>query len=154
MTTAPDTRPLAVIERLLEALNRHDLDAFVACFASDYRSEQPLHPDRAFQGRDQVRQNWAAVFAGMPDVQWDLLRSAVSGDVVWIEVSGRGTRLSDGAHVALGGVLINQVQNEHIVSARIYFDEIAAAGAGIDSSIDELYRRVSLDDGLRSTAND
>ena len=28
-------------ERLLIALNRHDLDAFVACFADGYRSDSP-----------------------------------------------------------------------------------------------------------------
>ena len=36
-----------VFERLHDAQNRHDLDAFVACFDSDYRSEQPVHPDRS-----------------------------------------------------------------------------------------------------------
>jgi ketosteroid isomerase-like protein len=28
-----------MMNRLLAALNAHDLDAFVECFASDYRSE-------------------------------------------------------------------------------------------------------------------
>ena len=47
-----------VMNRLLAALNAHDLDAFVACFAVDYRSEQPAHPSRAFEGNDKVRENW------------------------------------------------------------------------------------------------
>src|SRR6478672_11689767 len=55
-----------VMNRVLGALNAHDLDAFVACFAKDYRSEQPAHPDRAFQGSDKVRENWASVFSGVP----------------------------------------------------------------------------------------
>ena len=46
-----------VFERLHNAQNRHDLDAFLACFDSDYRSEQPVHPDRAFTGSEQVRGN-------------------------------------------------------------------------------------------------
>jgi hypothetical protein len=58
-----------VLERLHDAQNRHDLDAFVACFDPEYRSEQPVHPDRAFVGREQVRKNWAEVFAGVPDFQ-------------------------------------------------------------------------------------
>jgi hypothetical protein len=41
-----------------------DLDAFMELFADDYRSEQPAHPNRAFRGADQVRENWASVFAG------------------------------------------------------------------------------------------
>ncbi len=65
-----DTDPLAVIQRLLDAINRHDLEAFLGCIAPDYQSTLPLHPDRTFKGREQVRQNWTAVFAGMPDVQW------------------------------------------------------------------------------------
>ncbi len=136
---APSSGPLAVIERLIAALNRHDLDAFTACFSPGYRSEQPLHPDRAFRGSDQVRRNWAAVFAGMPDVHWEVLRSAVAGNTVWIEVEASGTRISDGAHVALGGVLINEIGGERIVASRIYFDEIAKGGEGIDASIAELY---------------
>jgi limonene-1,2-epoxide hydrolase len=131
--------PLAVIERLIAAINQQDLDAFVNCFAPDYQSEQPLHPDRAFSGRDQVRQNWAAVFAGMPDVHWEVLRSAVRGATVWVEVQGSGTRLSDGKRISLGGVLINEVRDGQIVAARIYFDEVTSSGEGIEASIEGLY---------------
>ena len=53
-----------VMDRLLVAMNADDLDAFVACFAPDYRSEQPAHPNRAFEGSAQVRENWASVFSG------------------------------------------------------------------------------------------
>jgi hypothetical protein len=37
--------PRGVFERMIGAINRHDLEAMVAYFAPDYRSEQPLHPD-------------------------------------------------------------------------------------------------------------
>ena len=50
---------------LCAAINDHDLDAFVACFADDYRSEQPAHPSRSFRGADKVRENWVSVFAGI-----------------------------------------------------------------------------------------
>jgi hypothetical protein len=68
-----------VIERLRDAHNRHDVDAFVACFDPEYRSEQPVHPGRAFVGSQQVRRNWAEVFAGVPDFHAELLRSARQG---------------------------------------------------------------------------
>ena len=45
-----------VAERLDAAMNAHDVDAFVALFADDYDSVQPAHPDRAFRGREQVRE--------------------------------------------------------------------------------------------------
>ena len=51
-----------LLERLLDAQNRHDLDVFVVCFHDDYRSEQPIHPDRTFIGSGQVRETWSAVF--------------------------------------------------------------------------------------------
>jgi hypothetical protein len=67
---------------LLIAMNRPDLDAFVACIADGYRSEQPAHRDRVFTGASQVRDNWAGVFAGVPDFTAELLTSAVTEDDV------------------------------------------------------------------------
>jgi hypothetical protein len=81
-----------VLERLRDAQNRHDLDSFVDCFDPAYRSEQPVHPDRAFTGREQVRRNWAAVFDGVPDFQAELLGSAQAGDAHWAEWYWHGTR--------------------------------------------------------------
>jgi len=63
----PGSAPVAVLDRLRAAMNAHDLEAFVACFAPDHRSEQPAHPDRAFRGQEQVRANWGRVFAAVPD---------------------------------------------------------------------------------------
>ncbi len=34
--------PKVVFERMIQAANRHDLEAMVACFAPDFRSEQPF----------------------------------------------------------------------------------------------------------------
>jgi integrase len=34
------------MNRLQSAMNAHGLDAFVACFAHDYQSDQPAHPSR------------------------------------------------------------------------------------------------------------
>ena len=67
-----------MMNRLLAAMNAHDLDAFVECFASDYRSEQPIHPGRAFAGREQVRDNWTNVFAGIPDFHAELIASGTA----------------------------------------------------------------------------
>ncbi len=36
-----------VVERLHEAMNKHDLEAFLECFHLDYRGGQPTHPNRA-----------------------------------------------------------------------------------------------------------
>ena len=94
-----------VLERLRDAQNRHDLDAFVACFDPQHRSEQPLHPDRAFVGREQVAKNWAEVFAGVPDFQAELLRSAEQNATGWAERHWHGTR-TDGTGLDMRGVTI------------------------------------------------
>jgi hypothetical protein len=39
-----------VLQRMSDAINAHDVDALVSCFANDYKSEQPLHPESAFTG--------------------------------------------------------------------------------------------------------
>ena len=46
-----------VLERLHPAMNRHDLEAMLKAFDPCYRSEQPLHPNRGFGGKEQVRKN-------------------------------------------------------------------------------------------------
>jgi hypothetical protein len=99
-----------VLERLRDAQNRHDLDAFVACFDPGYRSEQPVHPDRAFVGSEQARRNWAEVFAGVPDFQAELLRSADKGDTGWAEWHWQGTR-TDGTRLDMRGVTIFGVRS-------------------------------------------
>jgi hypothetical protein len=126
-----------VLERLRDAQNRHDLDAFVACFDPDYRSEQPLHPDRAFAGRQQVRANWAEVFAGVPDFHADLLRSAQAGDTGWAEWHWHGTR-ADGTRLDMRGVTIFGVRGDRIVWGRLYLEDVEAAGQGIDQAVEHM----------------
>jgi ketosteroid isomerase-like protein len=64
-----------VIDRLAVAVNAHDLDAAAGFFDEDYRSEQPAHPSRAFTRRAQMRANWEAMFAGIPDFHAEIRRS-------------------------------------------------------------------------------
>ena len=37
------------IARLRDAMNGHDVAAMVALFAANYRSEQPVHPQRGWE---------------------------------------------------------------------------------------------------------
>src|SRR3954449_11185362 len=78
--------PRAVMDRLTAAQNAHDLEALLACFHEDYRSEQPQFPARTFQGIGQVRANWSALLGAMPDFHAEVVRSAVDGDTVFAEV--------------------------------------------------------------------
>ena len=112
-----------VLERLRDAQNRHDLDAFVACFDPHYRSEQPLHPDRTLVGREQVDKNWAEVFAGVPDFHAELLRWADRGDTGWAEWHWHGTR-TDGTRLDMRGVTIFGIREDRIVWGRLYLEDV------------------------------
>jgi hypothetical protein len=125
-----------VLERLRDAQNAHDLDAFVACFDERYRSEQPVHPDRAFVGSDQVRTNWAAVFAGVPDFRAELLRSTRQGDTGWAEWHWHGTR-TDGTRLAMRGVTIFGIRDDRIVWGRLYLEDVQP-GQGIDQAVQHM----------------
>jgi hypothetical protein len=122
-----------VLERLRDAQNDHDLDAFVACFDPGYRSEQPVHPDRAFVGGGQVRANWAEVFAGVPDFRAELLRSAREGDTGWAEWHWHGTR-TDGTRLDMRGVTIFGIRDDRIAWGRLYLEDVQA-GQGIDQAV-------------------
>jgi hypothetical protein len=129
-----------VMNRLLSAMNAHDLDAFVACFAPDYRSEQPAHPDRAFQGSDKVRENWAGVFSGIPDFTADLLLSTTTDDGVEIgEWRWRGIH-TDGSPFAMHGVTVMGIDDELIAWGRLYMEVVEEDGADIDQMVRDTYR--------------
>jgi hypothetical protein len=123
-----------VAERLKAALNAHDIDAFVACFAEDYDSAQPAHPDRAFRGREQVRENWTAVFAGVPDFAAVLLGSAAVGDSEWSEWHWRGTH-ADGTRLDMVGVMVCGVADGRLSWARLYIEPVEQGGGGIGAAV-------------------
>jgi steroid delta-isomerase-like uncharacterized protein len=119
-----------VLERLHRAMNEHDVEGFLANVDADYRSEQPAHPERAFGGREQVRENWEAIFRDVPDFRAELIRSAVDGERVWAEWGWHGTR-ADGSRLELSGVTILAVRAERIVWGRLYMEMIETGGGDI-----------------------
>jgi hypothetical protein len=126
-----------VFERLVAAQNAHDIDAFVSCFAPDYSSEQPAHLDRAFIGSDQVRKNWTAMFAGVPDFRAELLDRASDGPTAWGEFEWRGTK-TDGSPLHSRGVIIGTVRDGRLAAARLYMSDVEQAGRGIDAAVEGL----------------
>ena len=124
--------PLAVVERLCGAVNAHDLEALVACFAEDYVNETPAHPQRGFRGNQQVRRNWTQILAGVPDLRARLPRTAVDGDTVWTEWDMSGTR-PDGAAFLMRGVVIFGVSGAAITSARFYLEPVEEASGDVDA---------------------
>jgi ketosteroid isomerase-like protein len=123
-----------VIDRLVDAMNRHDLDGAAALMDDDYRSEQPLHPARAFVGRAQMRANWEAMFAGIPDFHAELGRSVRDGDTTWSEWHWSGTRL-DGQAFEVRGVTLFQIRDDKIIAGRLYMEDVDLEGGDIAESV-------------------
>ena len=121
------TDPLTCITRLQTAMNAHDIDAMADCFHPDYQSTFPAHPDRAFRGHESMRANWAGIFAGVPDLQTTLLRSAVDGDTVWSEWEWWGQR-RDGAPFTMAGITLQGVSDGRIAWARLYMEPVQHEG--------------------------
>jgi ketosteroid isomerase-like protein len=126
--------PRAVIDRVVAAQNAHDLEAMVACFAEDYRSEQPLFPDRTFRGREQVRANWSAVLSAVSDFRAETLACAVEGDTVFLEARWTGTR-GDGPPLDMRGVLVFGVRDDRIAWGRLYVDDVRHDTGDIDAAV-------------------
>ncbi len=111
-----------VVDRLVAAVNAHDLEALVSCFAEDYVNETPVHPLRGFTGNEQVRTNWTQIFGSVPDIRAEVLRTAEDGDLVWTEWEMSGTRADDGGPFLMRGVVIFGVRGDVVSSARFYLE--------------------------------
>ncbi len=126
-----------VIDRLVVAMNAHDLDAAADFFHEDYRSEQPAHPGRAYVGRAQMHANWEAMFAGVPDFHAEICRSVQDGDTTWTEWRWSGTR-SDGQPLEMRGVTLFEITDDQIVAGRLYLEDVERKVIGIEQAVEAL----------------
>ena len=134
------------MEQLIAAMNRHDASAMAACIAADYRSEQPLHPNRGFGGSEQVLANWMSVFEGVPDFVAEQVASAFAEGMVWSEMRWRGT-YRDGSPFLMRGVTVIGIRDDKIAWARLYMEPVEEGGGDIEAAVQELYRPPPAADG-------
>ena len=133
MTEMTGEGPRAMVKRLTEAVNGHDLEALTRCFAEDYRNETPAHPARGFRGKAQVRRNWEQIFAAVPDITAEV-RSIADSDSVWSEWEMRGTR-RDGSPHLMRGVVIFGVDGTEATWARFYLEPVEEGGGDVDEAV-------------------
>jgi ketosteroid isomerase-like protein len=126
----------AVLDRLRDASNAHDVAAIAACFASDYRNETPIHPSRGFTGADQVARNWTQILKAIPDLRCEVTARAVdtAASRLWSEWEHRGTR-RDGTLHLLRGVVVFTVEDEVISAARFYLEPVDDDGGTVDRAV-------------------
>ena len=118
-------------------MNEHDMEGFLACIDPAYRSAQPVHPNRGFDGRDQVEKNWTAIFEGIPDFHAELLDVATEGNTVWSEWHWTGTR-AGASPLNIRGVTIFGIEKGLIVSGRLYMEEVELDGEDIDETVQHM----------------
>jgi ketosteroid isomerase-like protein len=111
----------AVLRRLVTAMNEHDLEAYLDCFDPEYVSEQPLHRENSFRGRERIRQKWAWKLRDGSDFRAEVPAFAVNGDTAWIEWRWSGTR-RDGAAIDERGIAVYGLRAGRIVSGRLYVE--------------------------------
>jgi ketosteroid isomerase-like protein len=123
------------VERFVNAINEHDLEAIVSCFAPDYHDIEPAHPTRQIQGgQAEVRKNWGTVVEGMPDFRTQVEMVAVEGDTAWIEHDWSGTR-TDGSRLHLRGVNIFGIRDGQFSWGRIYMESVEEDGIDLEERV-------------------
>lgn len=129
--------------QLRDATNSRSVARVADCFAVDYLNQTPAHPGRGFTGKDQVRRNWAQIFAAVPDHTATLIASAQDGDTVWSEWEMRGTR-ADGTPHLMCGAIVFTVRDGLASAARFYLEPVDTPrndGVG-DAGADAAVRRI------------
>ena len=116
----------SVIDRLADAINKHDIEALTACFESSYANDWPVHPSRSFTGADQVRRNWEAIFRAYPTVKAKIIRRVPSGDESWAEWEFT-SETHDGAQFWQRGVIVVEENEDRIVKASFYMEPVESA---------------------------
>lgn len=100
-----DDRQVEILREVLEAFNRHDLEAIMSYFGEDAVFDTPRGPDpwgRRFVGKEDVRRGLAARFEGIPDVHYGDDDHFASGDRGMSEWTITGTTV-EGVTVEVRG---------------------------------------------------
>jgi len=115
MTTDRDR--LAVLERMVDGFNAHDLDAIMSLFTEDCVFESPRGPQawgRRFEGQGAVREGLGARFTTIPDVHYGDGSHFVSGDRGVSEWTLTGTT-TDGIRLNVRGCDIWTFRDDRVV---------------------------------------
>jgi ketosteroid isomerase-like protein len=115
---SPTTRrPIATkfLDAFADAWNRHDVDRLMTFMDDDCVFEASAGPEvcgTRYEGRDQVRNRYAEVFATFPDARWAGARHVISGNRGVSEWTFSGTR-ADGTRVEVTGCDLYVTGREH-----------------------------------------
>jgi steroid delta-isomerase-like uncharacterized protein len=117
----------ATLRALLDAQNRHDVEASLACFA--HPRFELVGNQRVYDGAAEVRRYYATTFGAFPDLHFELISSHHADTAVfaemWMSGSHLGTRHdfeATGKRFRARMAALFQFQEAGLVGARIYYD--------------------------------
>lgn len=115
------------LRALLEAQNRHDVEAALACFT--HPRYELVGNQRVYEGAQEVRRYYATTFGAFPDLSFELIdvyhADACVVVEMWMSGSHLGTRHdfeATGKHFRCRMAAIFQFQDAALIGARIYYD--------------------------------
>lgn len=120
---SPHVPTIPLLQSLLEAFNRHDLDAIMRFFAESCVLEMPRGRDpwgERHVGQKEVREALAGRFAGLPDVHYDVDRHFVSESIGVSQWTLTGTT-PEGKRLEIRGLDVLDFQDGRIVRKDSYW---------------------------------
>jgi ketosteroid isomerase-like protein len=114
---------IRMLREIATAFDRHDLHGIMAHFADDAVFEGPSGPDKwgtRFIGHDQVRDAFAARFAGIPDIRYQEDEHFVDGDRGASEWTLSGTT-TDGLQIEVRGCDLWTLRDGKVVKKDSYW---------------------------------
>jgi ketosteroid isomerase-like protein len=115
---------VATLKQVLDAFNRHDLDAIMGYFAEDCTFDMPRGPDpwgRRYVGKAQVHEGLASRFAGIPDVHYGDDRHWACGDEFGVSEWTLTGTTTTGVRVAVRGCDLFEFRDGLIVRKDSYW---------------------------------
>jgi ketosteroid isomerase-like protein len=116
-----------LIERYFDAFNRHDIEAVMDCFHE--RPTLVAADGGRREGRDQVRRQYEAEFAAMPDGHCELRMCTGNAGRGVAESLFHGTRVSDGKVIEAIGAELMEIVGGKIKEIRDYHRPATAKAA-------------------------
>jgi predicted ester cyclase len=122
-----------VVDRVMQAVNSHDLEACVRCYGL---TATMVGPEMQAEGREQIASYHAHVWEGIPDLRIAVWERIAAGERVAVEGVFNGTHT--GPFLIAGGEVIEPssrrvsirlcwvftTEHDLIVSHRLYFDQL------------------------------
>jgi ketosteroid isomerase-like protein len=121
-----------VVRRMLEAFNRDDVDAVIACFAERCEIIEPVEmPDRptgGFRGHEGIRE-WMANLRGTALAEFEPRTFTEVGDHWLCELTSRVLGPASGVHVEWTTFAVMRLRDEKIEHVRVFLDRNQARQA-------------------------